>query len=460
VSGWLGGDPDGMRGEANRLSGAADDLARVRASLFAAAEVSDVAAGAAAELADVEAWCETAAAKLAGAAAALEAVDATAIAALAGLSGAALHPGMPQVPSILPPDSLPSTVAAWWASLEPQARADLESVAGDRLAGLAGIPAPVRDRLNRAAIGVEAARVTAALSRADAALASAPADSVEAARLRLERDTLSARLTGSQALLAPGVTVLAFDPSGDGRYTAVVGDPTAAEHVAVLSPGVGTTLGSASLHLQEATDAVREAARRREQLATVAWLGYDAPEWRDVASFAAGRRAEAGAPALGTTVADLAALRDAEGAPPSHTTVVGHSYGAVVAGTAARDGHLGTVDELVLVGAAGSAVTHAADYPLADGARVWAATTDNDPIAGVYEVDTLAALVDRTPFFEVTPTGPAGEPHGADPSAPEFGAEPYDVSDISGHGSYLAGGSQAHRNLVRILTDREPGADR
>jgi hypothetical protein len=73
-------------------------------------------------------------------------------------------------------------------------------------------------------------------------------------------------------------------------------------------------------------------------------------------------------------------LRASHEGAPGHLTALGHSYGSVVFGNAASDGHHLAVDDIVTAGSPGMDVHRAGDLNV--GARhVWAGTATDDPIA-------------------------------------------------------------------------------
>ena len=149
-----------------------------------------------------------------------------------------------------------------------------------------------------------------------------------------------------EASLPPAVrSVPVRDGHGDGRVVQRIGPPDATV-VVVLVPGVGTDLADEARLARDATVVWRVVASASDQpgrVAVVSWLGYDPPDV--VVGALDPRPADDGARALAAAVDDL---RDG-GA--RRVTVVGHSYGAVVAGRAAADGM--AADALVQLGAPG-----------------------------------------------------------------------------------------------------------
>jgi hypothetical protein len=301
-------------------------------------------------------------------------------------------------------------IARWWAGLLPAAQAGLfAGTSAVQLANLDGIPESIRDAANRRALAVASAS-----HQHSAGLASL-----------------------HTALTEPGASrLLFFDPSGDGRAVVGIGPLATAAHLVVLVPGMTTTLTDID-RLVKSAEAVLAACRPQDSLAAVAWLGYDAPSVLQVVSSASAR---AGATALTSFVAGLRVAH-----PGSSITVVGHSYGSLVAATAARQGL--STDDLVLVGSPGVGVNRAQQLP--DGGRVWAARAEGDPIAAVFDfrkpVNVLAlgsmVLTSARPLYR----------YGTDPTSPRFGATVFRTgADVRGHSEYFTPGSESVRNIERI----------
>ncbi|MGY1749718.1 alpha/beta hydrolase [Modestobacter sp. SYSU DS0511] len=227
------------------------------------------------------------------------------------------------------------------------------------------------------------------------------------------------------------VDVLGCDPRGRGLAVLAIGDPATSDHVVVLVPGSDTDLRT----LHDPADPQRRplgwarslAGAGGPDLAIVLWVGYPTPLGVGVDA-ATGRLARAGAAALVPFVEEL----EDGGA---HVTVVGHSYGAVVAALAAPEL---PADDLVLLGSPGARAASVAD--LRTGARVWAARTAGD-------------WVGRVPSVQLGDLG-----HGADPAGAAFGARALPVAGTSGHDGYFRPGSAALAGVVAVCLGRTPDA--
>lgn len=237
----------------------------------------------------------------------------------------------------------------------------------------------------------------------------------------------------------PGRQFLAFNPHGNGRIVEVFGDLVKADRIAVLVPGVAnradnfnTGLGDVrdrapAVQAQALYDATRAAAPGH-RVAVIAWLGYDAPQGVG-RSAAREELARAGAISLDRFTTDLATLR-----PSAGITVIGHSYGSVVAGLAAAD-LPSQVRDLVVIGSPGMGVSRVSD--LHTSARIWAGQSPHD-------------WIDWVPAFQVWGAG-----HGTMPTTPGFGDRVFGTGGVTDHDHYLAAGTQSLGNIAEIVLGRD-----
>jgi pimeloyl-ACP methyl ester carboxylesterase len=236
-----------------------------------------------------------------------------------------------------------------------------------------------------------------------------------------------------------GRQFLAFDPRGSGQVVEVFGDLGAADRIAVLVPGVSTTADNFNTGLDDVRDrapavqarALYDATRAAapgQHVAVIAWLGYNAPQGvgRDAARE---ELARAGAVSLDRFTRDLAIMR-----PNASVTLVGHSYGSVVAGLAAAT-LPAQVKDVVVVGSPGMSVSRAAD--LHTTAHIWAGQAAQD-------------WIDWVPAFQVWGAG-----HGTLPITPGFGARVFGTNGVVDHDHYLAPGTQSLGNIVSIVLGRD-----
>jgi hypothetical protein len=381
---------------------------------------------------------------------------------------------------VFPPPSgaAPAAVAAWWAGLEPAAREGLLKACPERLGALDGLPAAVRDRANRTVLESVRRTLLERISRLEPASkvpgVLAPAGTyataaggehnriaAETAALRnrlATLDALAARLASSRSGSAgnglPGLHLLAFDPSGDGRAVIARGDPGTARHIAVHVPGTGAELAGIG-HDLDRSDALWAAGTRLAAgapLATVTWLGYDAPDTIPEAVFR--HPAEAGGPRLDRFVDGLRAAAQQESGspgsptpptPPAHLTVIGHSYGSTLLGAADRAGDGLAADDVIVAGSPGMTVDRASELHL-NARHIWAEAAEGDPVPHA-----------GAPFL----SGHGGLPlalrpedaPGTAPSDQEFGANRL-ATDTRGHSAYWEEDSLSLENQARVVTGR------
>jgi alpha/beta hydrolase family protein len=233
-----------------------------------------------------------------------------------------------------------------------------------------------------------------------------------------------------------GRQFLSFDRHGDGTAVEVLGDLGTADRVAVLVPGVDTTLAdfdrglggvarrAPAVQARSIYDRVH-ADEPAARVAVVAWLGYDSPNGVGLDAIRE-KRARAGAAALTGFVRGMLAQR-----PGIDVTLIGHSYGAIVVGLAAP--HLPEVHDLVALGGVGMGAGRASDL---GGARVWSALAPGDWIR-------------RVPQLRLLDLG-----HGRRPSSPGFGATPLPTDGVAGHDYYLVPGSATLEAVAEIVLDR------
>ncbi|GGO92644.1 hypothetical protein GCM10011584_29520 [Nocardioides phosphati] len=269
----------------------------------------------------------------------------------------------------------------------------------------------------------------------------------------------SASADATRAALADGGTdtfLLDFDPSafdGDGSAVIAYGAPSAADHVAVVVPGMTTDARSIG-EVGAMALAVRGATQLRaphDRTSTVAWVGYDAPadddlhrgrlDPRDLADtirVAGPGAAEEGGHELRDFVAD-ATRHDQD------VTVIGHSYGSTTAAHAASDGL--DADRLVLLGSPGAGVDRASGLRL----PTFVAANDLDPVTWIG-----------------SPEGHHAGPLGHDPAARDFGATRLPTDHVAAphvdqpdafvaiHCSYLLPGSSTLAAVGDVVTDHTP----
>lgn len=360
---------------------------------------------------------------------------------------------------MLPAD--PRAVNQWWNALSVFEQQYILRQHPEWIGMRDGIPCVARDQANRVLLDRETNRLTSRRDQLRAQLAGTPIgrqtlDTVNA--MRAELADLDAKLTslgqirdrlGDTGPGRPRAYLLGLDTHGNGRAIVAVGNPDQAAHVATYVPGTFSGLGDLKTDLRRTELMQQEATARSDGAVTsvIMWVGYDAPQSLPLA----GREHYAD-----QAKEDLDRFQDGlrvthEG-PRSHNTVLGHSYGSTVVGFAARDHRL-DVDEIMFAGSPGVGVDHARDLHLPPG-HVWSTTAQNDVIR-----QTRWASVEWS-----TPSNPEPLPHGANPSRPEFGNQPFHSDpgvpfyrDLEqAHTAYWQEGSTSLKSMGGIIAGKGP----
>jgi pimeloyl-ACP methyl ester carboxylesterase len=313
------------------------------------------------------------------------------------------------------PQSQPTKLARFFASLTERDRASLVREYPLAVGNMNGAPVELRYRANRIALGQ--ARKVERERMHDSRLT--PAGKREAAR----------RMHRFDDLMEKGRHILAFDPEGSGRVAEVFGDLREADRVSVVVPGVDTNLltfqrtqrkYSAPVGMAESLYAAERTASPATRTAVIAWADYTAPSGLGIDS-ATGLRAEEGAVRLNALVRALP-----NSAPVS---LFCHSYGSVVCGVAAHS-LPARVSDIAVAGSPGMRVEKATQ--LHTTARVWAMRDADDWIQDV-------------PYLEVGGLG-----HGADPVSAGFGARVLSAQGAKGHAGYFEPGTASLMNFAEI----------
>jgi hypothetical protein len=196
---------------------------------------------------------------------------------------------------------------------------------------------------------------------------------------------------------APAANILAFSQPEygsdnhlveDGRLAVVVGDLDTATNVGVVVPGITNRIDN----FESTWDRARNIQDRNPASATIAWLGYDTPEFADAVLT---DNAERGSAALHRFVDGL------RRPPDSQVTVIAHSYGTLVTAFALQRGM--RPEQVILMGSPGLGpdIDSAANLGLPDGYPIYAmrapadfvslsASHGSDPaeLPGVIRLDT------------------------------------------------------------------------
>ncbi|GAA2723287.1 alpha/beta hydrolase [Cellulomonas aerilata] len=364
---------------------------------------------------------------------------------LSALLGSFLYAGSAPQP---PRSGSPQQNADWWASLSATEQQRLLDHHPERVAGLDGIPGAVRHQANRARLPGMLEGLRRDVDRLRAELDDIPmwppgASTVyglTAQELAEAEAKVASVERVQQAIGLQDHHLLLLDTSGE-RVTAAVavGDIDTADHVAVFTPGMTTTVDGSLAGYDEDMVALRErslfalrrAGRPEDTVAAVSWLGYQAPQWGETLgpnSVAGQGAAERGAADLAPFLQGVTAGREGD----VHLTALAHSYGSTTTGLALREGT--GVDDFVAFGSPGLGTSDVGDLQV--GGAVYHVEAKNDP------VDDLAR-------FGVDPSHLDGVNQLSSSVTRDPGGAP--LAEVEGHSDYLVRDSTSQHNIAVVV---------
>ncbi|WP_308104459.1 alpha/beta hydrolase [Actinocorallia sp. API 0066] len=342
----------------------------------------------------------------------------------------------------------PQAAATWWSHLTPRQQSLYTRAFPSTIGWTDGLPTPARDKANRQTLTTRLTHLESLPPTHQT-----PFETRDLTRLRqlvgqierLEGGGLKVRLIGFDSTV-PGewdsfgggglkfglrLSAISDGLDGpDGRLILSIGDPDSADNVAVYVPGTTAQIDSIRGDLDRAANLWRRSVKYGSgSVATIVWLGYDAPD-TILKDAPVDKYAEAGAPKL---------LRFIDGLPAGsskHVTAIGHSYGSVVIGEAAIRGDL-KVDEVIAVGSPGMHVGEAKDLDVKP-ENVWVMAATGDPVPQIGRFTHGGAAINGV---SVVPQVPSDEGFGANILA----------TDTRGHSAYWAEESQSLDNQAKVI---------
>lgn len=329
---------------------------------------------------------------------------------------------------------LAARVNAWWQTLATPLREHLLDTAG--LGLLNGLPATVRDQANRRLLATEKTRLARERDAATAELLQANAPLLLGHWERIADRLRRIELIEDELRPVPGhppPLLLAFDVKGQGRLIISWGNPDTADTTVTSVSGLTSGLDGAHGDLQRSRALWQQATASSgdRTVASITWLGYDAPQidpgvFEPGTSVAFQHAAAKGGAALAAFADGLRASHLPSGT--ARSVIVGHSYGSLTTGHAAvlRPGRL--ADDFIFVGSPGVGVDHAGQLGV-DPKHVWVGEAGNDPVAALGRF-------------------------GTDPGHAAFGAQHFPVQrDVytAAHSSYWNPMSISLTNMGRII---------
>ena len=187
------------------------------------------------------------------------------------------------------------------------------------------------------------------------------------------------------------VSLLTLQNDGRRVKAAVAqGDVDHASNIATFVPGIATTVEGSLEDYVRQTKNLREAAAAQgnistKDVATIAWLGYDAPGGfspGNLPDIVSPTLAQAGSDRLAGFLTGMQASRE-YGAGDAHMTLVGHSYGSTTSGMAATKVKPGVIDDLVLFGSPGMGTFDPSELNVNEGHRWVSGLPVGDSVQGL-----------------------------------------------------------------------------
>ena len=276
------------------------------------------------------------------------------------------------------------------------------------------------------------------------------------------------------------ISLLTLQDDGRRVKAAVAqGDVDNAAHIGTFVPGIGTTVNGSLKDYIRQTENLRQAAADQGNLAlkdvaTVAWLGYDAPgdaKFENLSDITSPKLAQAGSDRLAGFLNGMQASRE-HGAGDAHMTLVGHSYGSTTSGMAATKVKSGIIDDLVLFGSPGMGTFNSNDYHVDEAHRWVSGVPKGDSVQGLGGI--LRRKIGRfglgknpmdadSGFTHLSDdaTGYEGYDHNAPPSNPGIyaldtigrfltGMRP-SLPSFANHNIYLEQGTETLQDIGRVV---------
>ncbi|MCV7200203.1 alpha/beta hydrolase [Mycobacterium angelicum] len=375
---------------------------------------------------------------------------------------------MPQLP---PDGATTQDVENWWNSLSQEDKERLIAAHPQKLGILNGIPAAVRDPVNRAVLNDDLHRVQdlAKLNGVDpSAVVSDPAkygltaDDITRytnaiqTRNGLEHDrtwTADGQNNGDRPVMLWAYDPLAFQ--GRGKAAIAIGNPDWARNTAVIVPGTGSSVKAGWLAGGRNDAAVLYDQSRLadpDSTSVIAWMGYETPDSFGDPDIGNTTLARQGGNLLAADVNGLTVTHNG----PANITVIGHSYGSTTVADAFANSGM-HANNAILLGCPGTDLARsAADFHLPDGGHVYVGAASTDPISWVPE---LGSTLQNYLNDELGNLVGASAGLGSDPAADSFGSIRFraevpgaDGLNPSDHSYYYTVGSESLRSMTDIVS--------
>ncbi len=371
------------------------------------------------------------------------------------------------------PSWTPEEVSVWWKLLSDSEREALINKDPEKYGNLDGIDMASRAKANELALNgyFDAAgnRIPGLLEKAqkeydeakaayekgrDSFWGSQYSDDEGYERLLNAKNKLDDLKAVKKALKGKDVSLISLEYGEPGKNVLAalaIGDVDNAEYVATLVPGMTTNCrDSTALNLSYASnlrDAAVKAGADRGNVATIAWLGYDAPPALPDPSVASTAQAEAGAVSLRNFMTGIHSWR-AERGLDVYQTGITHSYGSTTGGIAMRSIGKDVVDGFAYTGSPGAGVASVGTLGV-DKDHVWvSAVPHHDAVQGVGTDGN----------FGLDPKTLKGIGHLSGDASGAKGYSTYSLNPVANHSSYFVApepGKENHalNDLGEVIAD-------
>ena len=329
----------------------------------------------------------------------------------------------------------PAANAGWWATLSSTEKQQVIREHPGWIGNRDGIDATARDQAKRILLPAyqQALRTRQATLKSELGALNplSPTAPLEIGKLRGELDQVNDKLASLDTVARildahPDRQLLLLDLTHERAEAAIaVGDVGTAKHVAVFTPGLTSTVQGMKDN-DTSMDKLRDTAERilkrnnsSDTVATVTWLGYQAPQTTMDSLLSSNSVGLPGAAQDGgASLSQFLQGINASRTTPADLTALGHSYGSTTLGYALT--HDTGVSRAAVFGSPGLPV-HTVDGLRLTGGHVWAESAPGDLVGslgrfgpvpthlpGVTELSTAASTADGTPL-----AGIGGHPYRA-----------------------------------------------
>jgi hypothetical protein len=333
-----------------------------------------------------------------------------------------------------------AAVASEWANWPQATRLLMVKQAPQLVGSLDGVPYAERNVANRSFL--TASQVGIRNQLASDGIGRAAKDELSK-RLHMLQQVRDALKTGPSGNVR---TLVSLDATGEGRAVIAIGDPSTADYVDYLIPGMFSDVDTQIQVLAGGADEISTEqqawlkklnpgvkASQLPTVATLAWIGYQTPNIVNVASMSLAKEGQA---SLTKSIEGLRAARAAQpGGVQPYVAILAHSYGTTAAMLSLQNDQV-SVDALAIVGSPGSPARTAGQLNVTDG-NVWVGAGQTDPVP-------------QTGLFGSQPTSAA---YGAHRFGVDGATDPVTgkaMGAVVGHDGYFVTGTESLRNMVLI----------